>query len=359
MDWKIYSIVVFFSYASYSQVCSDVFSGSFVSKQSSPWLESEKLSAPAVHQTRLRSKITSSGSKNPYERIYIGGAKEVDVALQMALELRKGSIDPFKTHIVYFENQIPYFIRYMKQGIERLDSSKSKKQALLEQLSDMEKSAKTAVKNKQVTYSWWLDFVFYLTRILSNKRERLDSEIPYTHYAYHHHGIKMIQELISKFPDKIFIPMITSDNRILGVMPINKALAQNVHFLQVFNKPMNADGVMEYPHEFFQHDINHARLAQPANHYWKNLKHLMDQADFLTVDQRKKAEFFYFLVGFETGFDYPSLANYQSMYEDFLLDLKHNVNIEKIFPLVRNSSHTQNWIEELEDGLNILIQLEK
>ena len=150
--------------------------------------------------------------------------------------LRKSNVNPHKTHIEDFSDQIPEHIRFIREGIKgHKDAAERIK--LLDKLSS---EASKKQKEKGVTYAWWLQWNHQLTSLLD--------ETPLISDSFNN-------KLVEAFPDFVLLPNMED----LGVMAINKSVSENVFPVGIVNKITSADGNQLSPGVFFRHDENHAR----------------------------------------------------------------------------------------------------
>ena len=152
--------------------------------------------------------------------------------------LRTSKVNPYKTHIEDFSNQIPEYIRFIREGIKGHKDVAE----ILKLLDKLTLEASKKQKEKGVTYAWWLEWNMASTRLLSGfdtvyKKDEDD-----------------IKSLIEQFPDFVALPNFED----LGIMAINKLTSENVFPLGLVNKDVPVHNSMHDPVRFFRHDMNHA-----------------------------------------------------------------------------------------------------
>ena len=216
----------------------------------------------------------------------------------LANHLRKSNVNPHKTHIEDFSDQIPEHIRFIREGIKGYKEA-DEKVKLLDKLS-LEASKKQ--KEKGVTYAWWLQWNHQLTRLLHpNSRSSITDDIN--------------NELIEAFPDFVILPTFED----LGIMAINKSVSENVFPLGIVNKNTYADGDQLSPAVFFKHDENHARSTIKTYTYKKGSlpygeryfianKEFYEKIQDLPKAQQTQAEIAYFLTTHESSTFYDNAS---------------------------------------------------
>ena len=206
----------------------------------------------------------------------------------LANHLRKAKVNPYKTHIVDFSDQISEHIRFMQEGLKEHKDAAER----LSFLDEMIKEALKKQKEKGVTYAWWLQWNINLTVIMSGistSNELIPDRFP-------------IKSLIEKFPDFIALPSVAN----LAPMAINKLISENVLPLGLVNKPVPVHNSMYDPATFLQHDMLHAdyittnhilnqdRLPYGERSFTAN-KEFYAKIQNLPTAQQMQAEIVYFL----------------------------------------------------------------
>ena len=137
------------------------------------------------------------------------------IAFGKALRNLKIPPHPHKTHIEYFALKIPLHINYIRNGIAR---SKvfgiEEKQTVLHRLSQLEQEAHQAIREKAVTYVWWLKFNMNLARVMSGEEIQERTKEDYFHSLYTN---------IAHFPIVLTLPTIEG---VLGTATLNRAFFQ-------------------------------------------------------------------------------------------------------------------------------------
>ena len=138
---------------------------------------------------------------NPCERVfqnktwktddpYFVGTKETKKLLRIGYRFRKNKVNPHATHIQEFADQVTAHYKHFKNSLEthpkwqdliNSPSNKSDQQIFkiyetkFKTLDFLYQEALSKIKNKQITYSYWLHWNIRITKILNtNNSEELD-----------------------------------------------------------------------------------------------------------------------------------------------------------------------------------------
>ena len=211
--------------------------------------------------------------------------------------LRKSNVNPYKTHIEDFSNQIPEHIRFVREGLKGHRNAANRVKALDKLVLEASKKQ----KEKGVTYAWWLQWNFKLTSLLD--------ETPLASHSFD-------ETLIKAFPDFVVLPTFED----IGAMAINKSVSENVFPLGIVNKPTSADGEKLEPIDFFQHDEGHARTIIDTHSknegrlpYGKESfianKEFYEKIQNLPTAQQTQVETVYFFMTHEDGKLYDAASS--------------------------------------------------
>ena len=226
--------------------------------------------------------------------------------------LRKSKVNPYKTHIEDFSNQIPEYIRFMLEGIKRHKDVAER----VKLLNEMIKEASKKQKEKGVTYAWWLEWNMKLTRLLS------DFNVVYKTDKTN------IKSLIENFPDFVALPSFEN----LGIMAINKLTSENVFPLGLVNKPVPVHNSMHDPVKFFRHDMNHASYIMMTyisnnsklpygERTFKANKEFYEKIQNLPTAQQMQAEIVHFISTHESNaYYYRSVPENNFLFNIFMGD---------------------------------------
>lgn len=178
-----------------------------------------------------------------YREKYIEGLDHARSNLQIAYELRTGSINSTTSHIEEFADLIDPHIAFIESGIHQNDYSEDFNRALrLEQLDFLKSEAQEQKNLEQVTYEYFFFFNSRLAWVVDPASEVSDISIIRQRRRY----ITPKTPIIGEFPERILIPTIQD----LGYMAINETHGTGVHLIGLTNS-------LE-PVLFWLHDLGHA-----------------------------------------------------------------------------------------------------
>ena len=218
----------------------------------------------------------------------------------LANHLRKSKVNPYKTHIADFSDQISEHIRLMREGLKKrkgfqfqgykYDFVRGSK--LLDELA---LEALKKQKEKGVTYAWWLEWNIKLAHLVSDL------------YLYKKNKTG-IESLIEQFPDFVALPSFED----LGTMAMNKLISENVFPLGLVNEDTLVHNRMNNPYEFFRHDMVHIDyitdtyiLNEGSPPYGERSfmanKEFYEKIQNLPAAQQLQAEIVYFMSTHESG----------------------------------------------------------
>ncbi len=253
-------------------------------------LERVKVPASLKREDHLRSQGV--------REYYTAGLDEVVKLRVLARALKSGVVDPENTHIVDFADQVENHIAFFNVGVwdpvhknrdkpsHPLSSDPEEKQSGLwwsRQFEDLIRQARSRVKNKRLTYKFWVEFNYRLSA--------LSQGTDFSEERTRHFGI------LKHFPDYVYLPTIKE----LGIMAFNHVDTHGIILIGLINRPVEVDGVLFYPEKFFHHDAVHYRygtkkIHQVEKEFYKQWSH---QVKTLSPTQREKVELVYFLMTHE------------------------------------------------------------
>ena len=173
-------------------------------------------------------------------------AIQEQIAFGKALRKLKVPPHPHKTHVEYFTIKIPFHISYIRSGITRSKFlSKEQKQNALERLKILEQEAKRAMREKAVTYVWWLKFNLNLARIISGEEIIERTGDHFSHPLY---------ESIALFPVMLALPIINGE---LGKATLSRAFSNGIAPVGLVTKPTKDANSLLSPIDFAMHDLSH------------------------------------------------------------------------------------------------------
>lgn len=186
----------------------------------------------------------------------------------LALGLKiKSTAQNSSEHIAFLEEEIAAQLTFVEEHIAALEQK-----ALLNLFKEEFQQRAT---NRELSYEWWLIFVYRLSILLTpNNRHDLSAvgnpgvdlfiQQVIKENAWHNHNyfVRLANEskhsmigLINRFPDVILIPATAG---VVDILEFNKALVHNVLPLGLVSTPITADGEIFQPHRFYRHDLVHA-----------------------------------------------------------------------------------------------------
>ena len=262
----------------------------------------------------------------------------LDTAYKMthlANHLRESKINPYKTHIADFSDQIPEHIRFIREGLQGHNEAAER----LELLDELALEASKKQKEKGVTYAWWLNWNEKLSRV-------------YNKYEFSMN----VRVFIQAFPDFVALPSFGS----LGAMAINKLTSENIFPLGLVNKPTFADGQELTPFYFFGHDYNHAidilrrQIGNSNFPYGRSssmtAKEVYEKIQDLPVNQQQQAEFVYFYITHERGGLYDVVPDSGEFLKDIYWRIQNNISLFQLLPehIRKNKQLIRSYIKEAE-----------
>ena len=195
---------------------------------------------------------------------------KIDRAIFIGNQLRNSPIlNPYKTHIVDFEDQITDHVEYIKQGIL---SSGTDVNSRLTILDAFKHEAESKRDNKELTYQYWLLWNMRLSILASSEQptswnwhthedtlsRKLETPSPLSEgYAFNDYTQDMINVLLELFPSFILLPVIEP----LGYKDFNKMTPHGVFPIELGNKDVIQDNRKMSPYKMYGHDVNHAVLS--------------------------------------------------------------------------------------------------
>ena len=111
-----------------------------------------------------RTREEVSLQKKGYSSFWIRGLDKAYEWLAVRELFIKLRINPRVTHINYFADKIPEHIQYIREGITHLPYKLERQRAL----EHLEKEAEKAIDKGKVTYKWWIEFNYALSKVLSS-----------------------------------------------------------------------------------------------------------------------------------------------------------------------------------------------
>ena len=285
-----------------------------------PWI--------ALPRTQQTQKLREKGFSAAYAR----GMDEVNEWIALKKSLTKSPAHPYKTHIDYFARQVHRHIEHVAKGI-RPENTRA-----LKELERLREHAQEVIEQENVTYYWWLNFNYNLSRIFKKKERRYE-----------------IERFVNRFPVDILIPTVLGE---IGVSALRKAIFQGVHPIGLVNKKKKADGVTFSPQGFFEHDLAHILSIIELNRYPFNMVNrrfyrvMVEILDDLPLEDRRKVELAYFFLTHENtrAFQFAN-ADPQKVKEwiqdELNKQIKRGFNFQGLIKLSRDPSEKDHQIQEI------------
>ena len=153
-------------------------------------------------------------------------------------------------------------------------------------LDNLQKEALERLKNKSVTYEWWLTWNAKLVSI--------------NHSYVFVSPVEHIPGIVRAFPVNIFLPLTAE----LGVMALNRSFSQRVFPIGLINELTGVDGLVYNPTSFFSHDVSHAQAYLESFTGSKIRSYLYKIFDKMNLSllEREMVETVYFLIKHERTF---------------------------------------------------------
>lgn len=299
------AMVSFPCHAQQQVECRRVFKNMRIATESSLY-EGKKTSALVSELKRV--KVLDSLKKREghlrtqgVREYYTAGLDEVIKLQALARALKSGRVDPENTHIVDFADQVENHIAFFNVGVldplhkVTMSLNPDNRKAKLrweDQFADLARQARLRVKEKKLTYKFWVEFNYRLAAL----SQGMDFGEERTR------GFRILKN----FPDYVYLPTIKE----LGVMAFNHVDTQGIILIGLINKPVEVDGVLFYPEKFFHHDAVHYRygtkkLRSEEKEFHQNWFRKVQK---LSPRQRERVELVYFLMSHETS--HPKPAQY-------------------------------------------------
>ena len=239
---------------------------------------------------------------------------KIDRATFIGNQLRNSPIlNPYRTHIVDFEDQITEHVEYIKQGI--LSSGKDVNSRLTI-LDAFKHEAENKRDNKELTYQYWLLWNMRLSILASSEQptnwnwhthedtlsRKLTSNPFSEDYRLNEYTQDMINVFLELFPSFILLPVIGP----LGYKDFNKMIPHGVFPIELQNKDVIQDNRKMSPYNIYGHDVNHAvlgtnkRIDLPKMNDGQFGKRYLQIAETFPDKQRKMAGIGFFIFFHET-----------------------------------------------------------
>ena len=261
-----------------------------------------KLDFIPIEPTYKREKL----KRQEYRDIFIDGVDTAYWIRDFVKELRKASVNPYKTHIENFSALIDQHIHFVKQGIIRQGVDVEER---LEFLNVLKLEAEQRVKNQEATYHWWLYWNHRLAIAATplNKRQPSSSDFgwkteenwlkmldsTFTLNRYPSMVITFLQSVIDQFPEKILFPV----QGPLGVRAFNILVDSHIWPQRLNDRVVLVDGFTMQPDLYSTNDIEHSVLSWGGG--WQVYDSLISFSADMPVAEQEKIDMVYFISALE------------------------------------------------------------
>ena len=246
---------------------------------------------PFLEESALREK--------GHQTIY---TQELDHAIHLihlGKKLRAKNVHPQRTHVKDFEKFTKEHIEFIKNSLLSQDQKLDTQLQILEQL---EQKVNRQIKNRKVTYAWYLKVNYYLSSLASGNYFEFQS-LDDLEILFFENSSYFYELALSQFPDKIFLPTIKR----IGIMGFNRSFTEGINFIGLIGEKTYADGRELTPEKFFQHDIEHGNSISNfvfsknnlMNQWKKIYPQFMNRLKNLPPEKREMAEMIYFMIAHE------------------------------------------------------------
>lgn len=287
-------------------------------------------------------------------------------------------VNPYKTHIVDFEDQITEHIEFIRQGIL---SSETDIDSKLEILSAFKQEAESKRDNKELTYQYWLLWNMRLSILVSSKKPNWDwkthkgallwedkdglfllsknKDVNYNNYAQN-----VVDFFLEMFPRYIVLPTIGP----LEYKDLNKTFSDDTFLIELQNKNTVQDKQEMFPYELYSHDLNHnvlstyERISLPNMGNSRFSKRYLKIAESFPDKIREMAEIGHFIFFHETLGLLKPRSNIKKFFEKNNVDHNNDIytrlldkenDLGAILPEdVRSEKEVKKYFKRVSDVFN-------
>ncbi len=234
---------------------------------------------------------------------YIAGWDEAHRLEAIADALRKNKVDPAVTHIEDFADQVEEHIAYFQRNTDHeIEIPAFKKKVVdREAMEVLVREARGKVKEKKVTYNWWMQWNLKmldtvsetrLTGMVAEYRRELKSSLPAEENEIIVSFLKMVFGRFKGRPfdsdDLVYLPTIKK----LDIMAFNQVSSNKLALLALFDRPAPADGLIFDPIPFLLHDLQHSYSRDLVDSFKYKVFHKLfkEKVKTLSTFQREKVE---------------------------------------------------------------------
>ena len=296
----------------------------------SGWFKKRKsvsmVELPLSSRTNKSEELKEQG----YEPFYRKGIDDLNEWAEVRKKLEALRANPYTTHIEYFANKIESHIHFFIESLNRSSITLAQKQTL----DQLTKSAKKAIKQKKVTYKWWVFFNIRLSYMLSNREFILSQGI-----IDGGSGLTPghIGTLISWFPVVMMVPSLLGE---VGIMALSRSPYERVYPFGLIRENKYVDGRERDPAQFVMHDIGHIGLSlisqmteQYSDSHRLRHKKMQTVMESLPIEKRKPAELVYWILVHESQKDILLGSQSREEIKNQLIDLVFSTLLRGTVPL--------------------------
>ena len=228
------------------------------------------------------------------------------------------SIDPKETHLSFLADLIDPHIKFIRQGILKMNRGDTRRKIEILKMFIVE--AHERRESGRVSYRWWVHFNYRLSALISAETRNMDS-VFYRETDWisdsgmeEYYGKRSSYSWYSDQPGllgcfhKVALCPVKNGN--LGYFTFNRTQTTRAYPLGLVNEDITVDGLRMNPNAFFEHDEHHAissedniKRFEMENLLEKRMipfhKAFLEKMDTLSLQERRDAEWIYFLLSHE------------------------------------------------------------
>ena len=241
-----------------------------------------------IPETNEEEKFKAKGWRD----VFIMGLDYMNGIRHSGYELRESKMNPYTTHVDDFAHQAPLRIEYIRKGIIEQGVEVEERLNLLEQIWE---EVQTKIREKKVSYAYWLYLHYRLSILATPSAERkmfkrdevwwVTEEKLFEHFRnpppplsksnedptdilkelgdymddlFQRSLFEQVLGVIHLFPSRIVIPTINME---MGIKGMNRSISNEIFPAILVNKRSRYDAEGMTPFRAFTHDIEHALLS--------------------------------------------------------------------------------------------------
>ncbi len=226
--------------------------------------------------------------------IYTAGTAHLSRFLRLGKKLRNSNIDPISTHIDELSHILLEYIKNIEQLLHTKGNTNNPDFVI--RFKQINNQIQKRIHSKKVSYRWAMSFCFELLFLATGliKGKEINSE---KLTKYREEASALVQRMINKFPEKIFIPVPHN----IGIIFVTRTIFNNLFPFQLSTQKVKADLNKMDPYLFALHDIYHGFrkpmiIYDPVFNIVYNEdfhQYFIQTVETLTIQNRKMAEWIY------------------------------------------------------------------